>query len=342
MLTLLHISDLHFGDLDPRSGDALVPEQPPGWWAWSRWLDGFMGHGYDSLVHLNDLHLRLHAEDPQIKLMITGDVTAYGAPAQVETALRFLEGTIEQRPGLQLGLSQPPDRTWLIPGNHDHWPGTRAICGSGGGWWESLPRVERVPLKDCPATLVLILIDTDSEVGARSRARLLARGRFVDQLTQAADLMGPPRAEEIRVLVAHHSYPHRAAGALDSRLHTLEIERDTRLALDRFCNDRDIAVVLSGHVHTASAQIEFHQHPDIPKASKAVAHLRCGTTLQRDKAPLRWKSVPGRFPPNTALVHRLEWSPTEVSWESQTYLRSQVRGFVRQGKPFLLDVWPRP
>jgi len=45
LATLLHISDLHFGDIDPNTGDAIEPT----FVGLNEVFDGLLGHSYYSL-----------------------------------------------------------------------------------------------------------------------------------------------------------------------------------------------------------------------------------------------------------------------------------------------------
>src|SRR2546425_275913 len=85
LLTFIHISDLHIGDLDPETFDARAPRI----WANSKRFDGLLGHSYRSLVRLEQFFNRIR-RDEKAQLIVTGDVTTVGSSAQFETVSNFL------------------------------------------------------------------------------------------------------------------------------------------------------------------------------------------------------------------------------------------------------------
>ena len=85
---------LHFGDIDLNSqnkdavlaalASALASNTGPIW-------DGLLGHCHHSLVRLEQIHAKLRQEENAV-LVVTGDLTAYGAESQFDTAAEFLGG----------------------------------------------------------------------------------------------------------------------------------------------------------------------------------------------------------------------------------------------------------
>ena len=79
LLTLLQISDLHFGDkLGGHGVDQLSAGLP---WLISRFshFDGLLGHHYKALSALHDFYKRLWGRHPTCPVIVTGDITANGA-----------------------------------------------------------------------------------------------------------------------------------------------------------------------------------------------------------------------------------------------------------------------
>ncbi|MGH9423029.1 MAG: metallophosphoesterase family protein [Thermoanaerobaculia bacterium] len=342
LATLLHISDLHFGDLDP-DGDSVLDADAEAWWAANELFDGYLGHSGDALVQLTDSFAQLTSRE-EVTLVVTGDLTAVGKPSQFELARQYLEAKISLDPANPVGLGVPDALTRTIPGNHDHWPGRRTIFGPPTQTlrrlFPDLPvRIQRKQLAGTPAELVLVLVNSDADVRLGSPSRILARGRFVSQLKDASRRLGPPRRHEIRVLLVHHSPMYK--GRLP--LQTMAVRPSSRKRLNRFIERCGIAVMLTGHMHNVPA---FHIRPvSNGGVSWSVLEARCGTTTQRDEPPPGW---PGptlkyqrRFKPATFLVHRLyELDDGTIEWRTTKYGRT-LRGFRDQGSLCpAVAVWP--
>jgi hypothetical protein len=167
-------------------------------------------------------------------------------------------------------------------------------------------------------------IDSDADVGSFTLSRLRARGKFQSQLAALAPRLGMRRPEHIRVLLVHHSWEHTGR--------TLALHSATRGALAQWLVNHGIAVVLTGHIHTP------YVGPFQPQASQSheVLECRCGTTTQADQVPYSWHTRWGIFPqrswpPNLLLVHRLIAQGGTTFWEVETFVRSQVNGFLSAG-----------
>jgi 3',5'-cyclic AMP phosphodiesterase CpdA len=123
LATLLHISDLHLGDIDPVTKDS---EMPPHWEKFS-WFDGLRGHSYHALVKLDRFWGKLQQEQPL--LLVTGDITACGSEEQYSTAADFLGKELVLPKGQYVGLGKSDWNRFAIPGNHDNWPGPPPFSG---------------------------------------------------------------------------------------------------------------------------------------------------------------------------------------------------------------------
>lgn len=69
LATFMHISDLHFGNLDPSSLNAANP-----WWMNFPIMDGFLGHSERAIFRLAHRFAELRKSE-QARLIITGDLT---------------------------------------------------------------------------------------------------------------------------------------------------------------------------------------------------------------------------------------------------------------------------
>jgi 3',5'-cyclic AMP phosphodiesterase CpdA len=261
-------------------------------------------------------------------LIVTGDLTRVGNPLEFDNAVQFLTDVVDLNPPLGnfVGLRSSTWFSRAIPGNHDHWPGQPIVFGGPhprfftlfpGG---SLPFTRTIPLAN-GRVIRLIGVDSDADVSPYGHQRFRAVGSFQSQLAAAAPRVGPPREEEVRVLLMHHSWHRR--GPL------LSIDHGTRGALDAFLAAHDIRLVLTGHTHDADIR-SFT--PSLPGA-RSVLECRCGTTTQVDRVPYAWRSLLGRFPirrwpANTLLVHRVYGEGSLIRWEVQAYVRTDLQGFV--------------
>jgi hypothetical protein len=348
--TLVQASDLHFGNLDATTGDSLLSAQAPKLWGLFPWLDGLLGHHRAALEHFQIAFQDLRKGE-SAELIVTGDITATGNQDQFATASTYLTSRVALGHPLNLvGLSNKKALGLAIPGNHDHWPGTARVVGAPTvglkGMFPQLPKIE--PKRTLPSgcELVLMRIDSDADVGNVSRNRVFARGDFRSQLNQLASTLGAPNHREVRVMLVHHSPMYQSQKRIWKEL---EVVASSRRALDDFVTDYDIAVILTGHAHVASANI---RNVGRSGAKWELLEARCGTTLARDQVPSSWKSASllKQLPPNTFLVHRLvEVSDTlskasRIEWRTNLFLR-KLRGFEDQGllpNSGPITVWPRP
>ncbi len=329
LVTLLHVSDLHFGNLDLIGGSSILEPEVPAWWRWHRSFDGFMGHHFRAVAQLADFFRNLRKVNPDLKLIVTGDVTAYGTPAQFDLAREYLTNAADMGGAMPLGLGVQDAVQRTIPGNHDHWPGTGAICGAPsagfGTFFRATPFVETLPLVG-NRKLGIIGINTDAEVHPHRFQRRAARGSFVSQLTKAdRELLEQP-AHDLRVLLLHHSPAHTGF--------ILGIDRSSREALLAFARRRGIRILLSGHAHVPLSE-------ELGTDGRRLLELRCGTTLQRDEIPYDWiaKGVKEeRLVPNTLLLHRLVEDGGGLAWEMTVHQRTE-QGFIAQPEHPASGTW---
>ena len=309
LMTLLHVSDLHFGELDPDSGDHPLDAQTLAYWKLNRGFDGYLGHTWRALCALSDLYFELQdglGHEERLHVVVSGDLTTTGRGSQIATALQFLTGTLKHGGSTKIGFGLSLDDCTIVPGNHDHWPGRRFMMGAptpdfGPAFHVPYPKSGvRIPLGGM-CSLVLAQIDSDDEVGHWSKDRLLARGSFVQQCLVLEAQLGSSLPNELRVLVVHHSTIDR--GDPSSKL---KVDAVSLQALQRLVASSGIKVVLTGH---------WHFYDFLHSSLYAIHEARCGTTTVRDYFNGR------RLYPNGALVHRLSHDGTKINWATEVWLR---------------------
>jgi 3',5'-cyclic AMP phosphodiesterase CpdA len=349
LATFVHISDLHFGDLDRSTGSASLDADAKKWWSRHRLFQGYLGHHHDALIHMEAFLSWIRNEDGEVHLIVTGDLTTVGKQSEFDLCITYLEDAIRLDPSnpIGLGLGSAGARTRTIPGNHDHWPGRRTIIGAAtsafGKVFTRLPiPISRIKLRD-DLTVVFCGIDTDADVRTRGTSRILAQGNFITQLKQLEKELGPPGPDEVIVLLLHHSPCYRASG----RTRAFEVHAASLTALNEIITRRGIAILLSGHIHIPACKIETVSSRGV---QWEVMEARCGTTLVRDTVPLEWIKSSGAIPPalalndNTLLVHRVYEVDDHVEWRTSWFVRT-VNGFENRGAispRSSIVVWPRP
>ena len=348
LLTVLQISDVHFGDtLGGDNADGLSAKVPP-LLSTFRHLEGLLGHHYKGLSALHDFYSDLWENESGsgLLLVLTGDVTASGAPIQFDIADGFL-GAFSPNSAFGFGLGRTDWRLWSISGNHDCWPGNGLPLGAPSAalknyFAEPFPIV-RNPIKLNNGTEVrFIFVDSDADVGPHGMNRLLARGHFVSQLTTLEKMLPRCAENEFRILAIHHSITRAGAAVGEDTitlpqlasggLRTLEITPSTLRVLENALVDLNIKVVLCGHLH-------------IPRLTRIVAsngterttvlEARCGSTTQVDKYPYKVLQRLDRsrnLAPNSLIVHKVVEVGSSTVWRSQIYWRSREGRFVRHNQ----------
>jgi hypothetical protein len=327
LVTLVHISDLHIGEIDPASGNAR--QSPDAAWAVKHFpaFDGLIGHQGRSLDELATFCSDRQREGGNLSVIVTGDYTRCGAASEMSVARRYLTSRVDLSPphrnmvGLQL-LAEPVG----IPGNHDHWGG---VNFPWSGSPSLVPTVRFVP--PCPyvlppralnkhRSLVLAGIDSDADVGPLSWKRFRAIGAFQSQLGKLGMLLGVNPGNQVRCLLVHHSWHH------DGWI--LKMERGSKQALEQFVVHHGVHFVLTGHTHIPRIGRIGTQ------SGNPVAYEMCsGTTTQLDYIPPGWKKLIGgmpksrSWPSNTLILHRVFHATDSVRWESQVWRRSNHAGF---------------
>ncbi len=325
LVTLLQISDLHFGDIDPSTGGAVSPTLV----GIHKVIDGLLGHDINSLKRVSRFWINLrNTEQVDTALVVTGDLTTVGKFAQYTTAdtylakLLDLTSTIPHLPPLGLAVADWKERG--IPGNHDHYPGGfkapnymfgRPPKNMRRSFLDDYPKISSMKLKS-GHVLKFLLIDTDADIWSTGSDRLYARGHFTSHLDKLAKdpKLGDPEME-IRVLCLHHSPAHGE--------YELGIDPRSRRALNDFIVQQNIAVLLTGHKHTPPLIQTFPaEHLTI---SRTYLEARCGTTTQQSTLGFSTSTLTRRRPerpdqmPNILLVHRLHLEDGDVYWQTKCF-----------------------
>jgi len=344
LLTLLQISDLHIGDLVPGSAETSLDAQSLSWWQAHPLFDGYLGH---TEVALSALAAFVHGElletEKNLRVLVTGDLTASGAATQLDAALRYLTNTLASGPAKRVGLKLGSCDA-KIPGNHDHWPGrpctlSNLLCMRGAkapadqAVFDAVFPTSPWRLPAFPLTprcrLVLAGIDSDADVSPGALKRVFARGSFVTQCQVLSAVLGPRPPDELRVLLVHHSYLKRP--------YALAMDRASRRRLETLARDCGIQLILTGHAHTVEVQ-------DTGNFWEA----RSGATTARDYFEPSWLLAHAqqivrlrRLEKNALLVHRFEERDGAIMWEVCGYERKSRAGPFEETKRFLPEaLWP--
>jgi len=315
--TFLKISDLHIGDFDV-TGSAVVHAS----WAKCKLFEGFLGHHYRALRALCTFADGLRRRE-NAQLIVTGDLTSCGSQDQFRDATLYLAAKLPSS-STGLGLQWPAWSTAGISGNHDQWPGTNSVTGaataglaatiSPAPWIKILPRLATGHF------VTFMFVDTDADVGPMSMHRVFARGCFTSQLDELDSILQAPLPQEVRVLVLHHSRSFGPGGPFSR----LRITHRSYAALNSFIVDKNIQVLLSGHIH--AQYLNLDAVPTHDGSTRQLLECRCGTTTVRNAIPPNWRNLWGAFPawklrPNMAIVHRVVRKVDgTVVWRPEEYL----------------------
>ncbi|HYS04016.1 MAG TPA: metallophosphoesterase [Candidatus Dormibacteraeota bacterium] len=328
---LLHLSDLHFGEV-------LLNNQFP-----FRPLRGFAAHEsmlcQALMTATEDVRAHLHLEDQEeYRIIISGDLTTSGTPKEYGVAHSYVRSRWclgRELPGIVwagksphlylVGLGAESERVACIPGNHDHWDGRRRPPPAYN------PRVFPLQFRPCPwrkvwrspgGTLELELYGVDSNSGLQNQlSNLRAKGRVSSQemqqleaLVDESDRKAPPAGcIRVRAMVIHHSLSY-----VGSKLtHATELDSQSRADLITFAWDHSIGAVLTGHTHDFDFQLFTRRDQSLPHAE--VHELRSASTFQGPAAQGK----------NGFLVHRVVVDGSVALWSTWRYIWNGSR-FVRK------------
>lgn len=314
LATIVHVSDLHIGVPDPRTGNGSTTADLRVLASTFSTFHGSLGHQARSLRELQSFVTRLAKSGEPFELLVTGDFTRCGEHRELQLAYDYLVSDVQLRPGTPpagLRLGALPER---VAGNHDHWGGYNLPTSIAPSVF---PTSTLQPATGFPyitpkgavgsRPVVFIGVDSDSDVPPGSLRRMLARGHFLSQLQKLGQQLGPNTADEIRILVIHHARHEQGF--------KLRMSLASRTALDAFCAVKGIRVVLSGHTHKPHAG-----------GVSGVLEVCSPSTTQIDKAPPGWVNWRGgrpsvHFEQNGLIVHRLHDDGGAIRWDAHVMTR---------------------
>lgn len=307
--SFLHISDLHI-DSPNDSGQARVAA-----WAALPWFDTLLGHSYDSLGNIEALFRRLNRKGTT-GLIVTGDITNTGNSSQFAYATNFMASELIPPLGNFVGLSRPGWNELAVPGNHNQWSGTSVFGGPPAELWNvyrTCPFAHEPTPLSTGHLLRFAGINTDSEVWPWGERRIMARGAFLDNLNVLDRMVPAPEANEIRVLLMHHSATHSGfARAMTGA---------SRNALLEFAAKKGFYLMLCGHTHVPRIE-----PLDLPHGAPRALHACCGASSKMTTIPLDVTFM-GQRPlreriPNSVLLHRLIEEQGGLRWSVEVWFET--------------------
>lgn len=324
--TYLQISDLHFGDVDPATGNAKTSQAVRQLAMTYEVFQGSLGHQGQSLIELARYVRKLHTPGERLNLIVTGDYSRCGSDAELQLAYDYIYREIDVRKPrkIKAGLwfGHHGGQMLGVPGNHDQWGGHNSPFSYQVSKFAASRLSKAYPVVTPGPTIGkrdvrFLEIDSDADVLPGTLRRILARGHFLSQLTQLGALLGPagnPK-NELRVLVLHHALHHVGK--------TLRISAPSAAALAAFMANYDVKILLSGHTHRANTAI----------VGAGTREICSGSTTQIDAVPRGWTNLQGNTPTvnfnlNSFVVHRLTPSVGGlIDWSTETVQRKKLVGF---------------
>ncbi|MES2758269.1 MAG: hypothetical protein V4693_12920 [Pseudomonadota bacterium] len=94
LAAFLHVSDMHIGRLNPLNGDAEMSWPAVKAYSNMPWLDGLIGHHGKALEELVHLLAELQESNPDLRLIVSGDLSRFGGMQELTLARHFLEDEV--------------------------------------------------------------------------------------------------------------------------------------------------------------------------------------------------------------------------------------------------------
>jgi hypothetical protein len=265
--------------------------------------------------------------DNNLRLVVTGDITAGGLQTEFAAAHTYLTSVwvCARRggPNDKVALNLPLDRLETIPGNHDHWDGSRFPVYSYRPNAVA-PHFRKLPWRHCwidnTGSLELELFSIDSNSGATGRNPLgqgivaAADFNILHQLFQSSP---PVRSGAIRVraILIHHSPSYRGSSLMPRVLAPLVLDKTSVDTLVDLSTTNGVSAILTGHTHDV-----FHYTfwKTIAGNYREVHEIRSPTTLQGPAA----KTGAG------FLLHRISvnqqagphWTTWHYAWDGSQFV----------------------
>ena len=282
VFTLGHLSDLHLISARDLSPSELLNKRILGYFSWR--LHRHISHRREVLSALLQKLQSMHMDH----IVITGDLTHLGRPAEYSRALKFLH---------KLG---PPSDVTVIPGNHDAYIAvdwqqtyalwTRYLSGDSGSvsGQGTQNRKPEFPMLRIRGQTALIGVST-----ARPSAPLFATGRVGQLQLQKLEnlLVESGRQGLFRVVLIHHP---PVSGVVQWRKRLTDAKNFG--AVVKRCGAE---LILHGHVHRRSITQLPTPHGQVPVISVSSA------------------SALGNKSDRRARFHIYQITPASPGWEMQ-------------------------
>jgi hypothetical protein len=287
-IVLLHCSDVHFGEIPANNQfHRLWPMKNQN--AHDLQLCLGLKPALEDVRDLTGL-----PDSEEIRIIVSGDLTATGGDKEFLVGHSFLRShyRVQREPtsdvtGFDIRANRKGDDLPLrvVPGNHDHWWGSKWM-------WGNNPNIRGSHFRDTPwlipwqsGALVLEVGGLDSCAGVDPKQRNkrqigkldLSTGGEVERLKgllRDSDKAGLPKGAKARVrtIVVHHSLAY--AGGLWG---ALKLDDASKRALLELAEEFRMAAYLTGHTHDFFFDPPFDT---LPNGSGKVHELRSASTLQ--------------------------------------------------------------
>lgn len=315
---IVHISDPHFG-ADPLNKTVGLN---PGWRAYDLRLCVQLPQAIKEARITGAL-----ADHDPLYVVISGDLTRFGHPTEFCVANTYLlsEWVTGPRGRTRIGLRCPPRELFSVPGNHDHWKGTR--------WFppnaydpvkvrrQFVPTVWTTELLSGAGRLRVELFGVDSNSGfspgstnpdadgVLSRTELDVLQGLLDQSVRNAKRSG---AVAVRSIICHHTLEERRP-----ELHARPLRPESRKQLLLLAAQFDVRTILTGHKHSFGVIDHLVPLPSSP----IVRELRAATTLQTSRG--KETDTPRGFWLHRVRLqghgHRPDWDSWMAVWRANRF-----------------------
>jgi 3',5'-cyclic AMP phosphodiesterase CpdA len=287
-VAFVQISDVHIGtSLMPSSSD------------FHRWLPGYNPHDSRLLLPLEqalkDARSLAGLEPAEaLHVVLSGDLTQSGLDNDYATAMALLHNRFQWTFGPRprwLGLGLPRDRTFSVPGNHDHWRRKKFANAFSRelaqNWFDATPWKRWIDGAGGLLRLELYGVDSNSgfyDPDDLPTSNFGAGGEICPQEFEQLEkqLRESPQAHErsplsvVRAFVCHHGFS-KDGGILDAN----PLGEWSRQRLVELATQHRVAVALTGHTHGFHVQ-DWRSAPGADPVG-VLRELRCATTLQWTK-----------------------------------------------------------
>lgn len=314
LIYFAHISDLHFG--------ATLANRSPSWVPMQHAHDLVkclaLPAAFDTARELLDVPLEID----DLPIVVSGDLSVSGTAQELAVAHAFVRGRfpINRIPGttdfMGLGAASPYEVA-AIPGNHDHWDGSRiTLPPHNPALYEEQFRATpwRKTWNSANNGLSLELYGVDSNSGwalgeaspsERRAAGALARGRIADWQFDALEGLlkaaGPRESRTVRAFSCHHSLAYGG-----NTLKRAELDQSSKDRLLDLAAEYEVSAVMTGHTHDPVAS--HFQRGDSKGRFRSCYELRAGCAVG-------FKD--GATDEIGFLAHRVGFIGGKLMWESQ-------------------------